>query len=176
MAQKHGPWHIESSDVNIYPDFTNAVQKQRGSFIPVKQALRQLDNKYAMFFRAKLRVIYKDKSHYFQRVPYGWAWIETQGLRPQQGEGKKNDGDWQATRGNQHRKSPPVKSPSKQQMRQEQEKTVREITQSTDILSNNRWRALTSEYESSTRADTEMEVEEIGETPPRVTPRSADDL
>ena len=67
-------------------------------------------------------------------------------------------------------------SPSREQIRHEQEKTVREIMKSTDILSNDRWRTLASEDESSTRTDTETEVDETEGSPPVVTPRSADDL
>ena len=45
-------------------------------------------------------------------------------------------------------------------------------------MSNNRWKTLVMDEESSSKEDTETEAEadENGESPPAVTPRSADDL
>ena len=60
------------------------------------------------------------------------------------------------------------------QIHMEQEKVVKEIRQTTDILANIRWKAIASEDETSNCTETETEVEEgilNG-----VTTRAADDL
>ena len=36
VAWAHGPWRVESSTINIYPDYTNAVQYQREGFSMLK--------------------------------------------------------------------------------------------------------------------------------------------
>ena len=81
QARSHGPWRVDSREVNIYLDFTNIVQKQRNTYVPVKRVLRQLDIKYALFFPAKLRVIYKERTHFFQTAEAVWDWMEAPGLQ-----------------------------------------------------------------------------------------------
>ena len=54
------------------------------------------------------------------------------------------------------------------QMIADQERILQDIKKTSDILGNNKWRALVSEDDSSSKADTETELEEEGEQRPVV--------
>ena len=66
----------DNAIVNLYPDFTLQVQRQRRDFLEVKRALRQQELRYAMLFPAKLRVVADGKVHFFTDPDGAWQWLE----------------------------------------------------------------------------------------------------
>ena len=50
------------------------VQEMRKSFLAVKQKLRAMDVKYMLLYPAKLQVIHKGQSHFFERPEEVWQW------------------------------------------------------------------------------------------------------
>ena len=68
-------------------------------------------------------------------------------------------------------------SPTKDQILDAQRKVVQGIRKTgSEVLNNNKWKVLASEDESSEKVDTESEYGENEDRPPKVTPRSADEI
>ena len=68
-------------------------------------------------------------------------------------------------------------SPTKAQIRDAQRNVVQEIRKTaSEVLNNNKWKVLASDEESSKRAEYDSEHGEGEERPPKVTPRSADEI
>ncbi|KAJ1140441.1 hypothetical protein NDU88_006793 [Pleurodeles waltl] len=61
----------------FFPDYTVAVQKQRNSFLAVKQDLCEMEFTYSLLFPAKLSVVTADTTHFFATTEEAWHWIET---------------------------------------------------------------------------------------------------
>ena len=89
--------------------------------------MRKLDMKYTLFFPAKLRVIYKDRTHFFQAAREVWYWMETQGLHTQAEKGRQKDTGWWEPRKDNKKHKSPMRSPSTAQMHTEEEKLIREL-------------------------------------------------
>ena len=76
MAWTHGPWRVEGSAINVYPDYKMAVYHQREAFFGVKNHLRQLNLKYAPFYPAKLRIANQNSAHFFTSAMAVWDWLQ----------------------------------------------------------------------------------------------------
>ena len=76
IARERGPLKFENHTVSIYPDYTRQVQEARKSFLLAKQKLRAMEIKYMLLYPAKLKVIYKGKSHFFEHPEEVWQWLD----------------------------------------------------------------------------------------------------
>ena len=76
VAREKAPLKFENHNITIYPDYTQRVQEMRKSFLEVKQKLRAMEVKYMLLYPAKLRVIYKGQSHFFEKPEEVWQWLD----------------------------------------------------------------------------------------------------
>ena len=79
----------ENQVIRIFPDYTQQVQQLRQSFLAVKQKLRAMKIKYMLLYPANLKVIYNEKTFFFETPEEVWDWLEIRGsdriLPPTQG-------------------------------------------------------------------------------------------
>ncbi|XP_078533946.1 uncharacterized protein LOC144820215 [Lissotriton helveticus] len=91
-ARKLGEIRVENSQIMIFPDYSQEVQKMRRSFDAVKAKLRDLKIQYMLLFPAKLKVIYKEKTYFLTHPEDAWQWLEERPpLR------RREEGEWDAT-------------------------------------------------------------------------------
>ncbi|KAJ1208841.1 hypothetical protein NDU88_004224, partial [Pleurodeles waltl] len=51
------------------------VQRQQETFATIKKILHQQELKYLFIFTAKLRVVHKEKTHFFVTASEAWTWL-----------------------------------------------------------------------------------------------------
>ncbi|KAE8587398.1 hypothetical protein XENTR_v10021959 [Xenopus tropicalis] len=76
-ARKKGDIQFQGVRVSLYPDYSAALQRQRGTFYGVKKRLRDLGINYNMLFPAKLRIMEGGKVHIFDQPAGAESWIDS---------------------------------------------------------------------------------------------------
>ncbi|KAJ1116764.1 hypothetical protein NDU88_004970 [Pleurodeles waltl] len=74
-ARSRGDLLCNGTKVLLFPDYTLEVQQQRRSFMEVKQKVRSMDIQYHLLFPARLRVIYNNKTYFFEQPTVAWTWL-----------------------------------------------------------------------------------------------------
>ncbi|KAJ1120800.1 hypothetical protein NDU88_008949 [Pleurodeles waltl] len=72
----------------------NKGAKQRAAFAAVKKVFHHKNIKYALLYRAKLRIEHEKKTHFLGTPQEAWEWIEMRGLRQANGLGKEGTKTW----------------------------------------------------------------------------------
>lgn len=73
----------QNSRIMIFPDYTRLVQQRRQSFTAAKARLRDLRITYALLFPARLRVVYRSKTMFFDTPEEVFQWTdETVRVKP----------------------------------------------------------------------------------------------
>lgn len=73
----------QNSRIMIFPDYTRLVQQRRQSFTAAKAKLRELQISYALLFPARLRVVYRSKTLFFDTPEAVFQWTdETVRVKP----------------------------------------------------------------------------------------------
>lgn len=76
LARVKGNIPLHNHRVKAFPDFSTEVQRQRSQFADIKRHLRALHLKYAMLFPVRLRVVSKDRVHFFEEPEAVAAWLD----------------------------------------------------------------------------------------------------
>ena len=93
---------------------------------------------------------------------------------PQHGKPQRETQKDGRTQEKQLNKKKAENSPTKEQMREEQSKAVQQIKKTAEVLSNNNWRVLAAEEESSGKVDSDSDLGVGEEELPKVTPISSE--
>lgn len=92
QARANEPLLYKDARILIFPDYTKQVQQQRQSFLAAKARLRDLKLQYALLYPARLRVIYRSRTHFFNTPEEVFQWTdETVRLRPHSPPGRDSD-------------------------------------------------------------------------------------
>ncbi|KAJ1106523.1 hypothetical protein NDU88_003924 [Pleurodeles waltl] len=145
-ARKRGPLKIEGKEINIYPDYTNLVQKQRSAFASVKKVLRQNDMKYALLYPAKLRIEYEKRTHFLTSPREAWEWMETHGHH--HGNRSIEDDNTKSTMRKKNRRVSRARRRSAAtltQIKAAQMKGLQDLRRKNGTLTNGRWNELASD-------------------------------
>ncbi|KAJ1134972.1 hypothetical protein NDU88_001418 [Pleurodeles waltl] len=76
-ARDVGPFTLENGKVDMFPDYTAAVQSKRFSYLSVKKALWEEGIRYALLFPSKLKIMGDDRTHFCQMLKEAWDWLES---------------------------------------------------------------------------------------------------
>ncbi|KAJ1177344.1 hypothetical protein NDU88_002603 [Pleurodeles waltl] len=76
-AQEAGSFVVENGRVNMFPDFTAAVQAKWLSCMEVKKVLRAEGIQYSLLLPLKLKIMLEGYTHSCQTTEKAWAWLES---------------------------------------------------------------------------------------------------
>lgn len=76
QARLKEPLTFNNARILIFPDYTRAVQQQRQSFTVAKARLRSLQLPYALLYAARLRVVYKSRTLFFDSLEEVFTWAD----------------------------------------------------------------------------------------------------
>ncbi|KAJ1172857.1 hypothetical protein NDU88_004699 [Pleurodeles waltl] len=168
-----GPFRHEGSVVHAYPDFTQKVQKQRNSYMKIKQRLREHNIKYALLFPAKLRVISEERTHMFTSPEDTCTWMHAKGIA-QTNEGVNEEEEWMSSTSRKRNKRRHKGQPTERQAAEERAKVLKE----TPLLIQNSFETLRSGPLAGSDSESASSDSTITDAlrGPDVTPRTADEL
>ncbi|KAJ1115242.1 hypothetical protein NDU88_003468 [Pleurodeles waltl] len=127
---------MEGKEINIYPDYTNQVQKQRAAFVTAKKVFRQNDIKYALQYPAKRRRDYEKQTHFLGTPLEAWEQIEMRGLCQVNGHGQEGVKTWSTSKkksSGEGLRQGPTATPSQEKYKTVQKKAVKDLRETTEI-------------------------------------------
>ncbi|KAJ1100499.1 hypothetical protein NDU88_005584 [Pleurodeles waltl] len=67
---------FENWKISIYPAYTNKVQTSRKGFLEVKAKLSAMNIRYMLLYPARLKVLLRGRSYFFEHPKAVWKWLE----------------------------------------------------------------------------------------------------
>ena len=182
-ARKRRDIRIGDAKIMFFPDYTLAVQHQRNSFMKVKRKLREINYRYSLLFPARLRVEAQGKTHFFEDPQHVWDWLESIGhgadSPPPEEEADSSRSaaePGRRRRPRMKRRMYPKSTPHLEQMIKERQESLRAAESLTVHRSPERigTDSDTSASDKGSYATWPSSID--GNTLPRVTPQSVDEL